>query len=118
MNPASFLLVALLVGVIGAVVIGARDKASFRRGSAMDNFRREMEALAPKSVDKPVHPEANDKVVFRTPPIGAPKKQGRISKLGRFGLGLSGPNVRNGSRLGGRFGDEPDSRSGGESDIW
>lgn len=118
MNPASFLLIALIVGVIGAIAFNAYNKVGFRRSSAMEEFRREMQALAPKEPGSQTPTEANDKPVFRTSPTRAPTKQGRIRKPDSFGLGLSGPNVRDGSRLGGRFGDEPDSRSGDESDIW
>lgn len=47
MSGASFLLIALVVGVLGALVVGLRNRQTQRPDNAMLEFRREMEALAP-----------------------------------------------------------------------
>lgn len=49
MSGASFLLIALAVGVLGTLIVLARNRQGHRPDSAMLEFRREMEALAPPS---------------------------------------------------------------------
>lgn len=54
MNPVSFLLIALVVGVGGCLLVVAVNRAPQRGDSAMRDFEREMQALAPRSdVEEP-----------------------------------------------------------------
>lgn len=47
MSGAAFLLIAVAVGVLGALVVTLRNHQTQRPDNAMLEFRREMEALAP-----------------------------------------------------------------------
>ncbi|MDZ7679536.1 MAG: hypothetical protein U5K29_13425 [Acidimicrobiales bacterium] len=48
MNPVGFLLIALLVAALGIVIAVGRHSKPARPESAMEEFRREMRALAPR----------------------------------------------------------------------
>jgi hypothetical protein len=46
-SPAGFLLIALVIGVAGSLVVVLRSRQVSHPDQAMDEFRREMNALAP-----------------------------------------------------------------------
>lgn len=48
MNPVGFLLIALVVAALGIVIAVGRHGKPARPESAMEEFRREMRALAPR----------------------------------------------------------------------
>ena len=48
MNPISFLLIALVVAALGILVAVAVHRQPSRPEAAMEEFRREMDALAPR----------------------------------------------------------------------
>ncbi|MFP3906110.1 MAG: hypothetical protein ACLFWR_03710 [Acidimicrobiales bacterium] len=54
MNPVGFLLIALVVAALGIVIAVNRHAKPARPESAMEEFRREMRALAPR--DHPGRP--------------------------------------------------------------
>ena len=53
MNPISFLLIALVVAAIGILVAVVMHRQPSRPEAAMKEFRREMEALAPRDRSRP-----------------------------------------------------------------
>lgn len=112
MNPAGFLLIALVVGILGGVIVASRNRTSRSPDSAMEEFRREMDALAP-------HPTSaqNEPRPGVDPPL-PPKKPFRPVSLDKLNVRSPEAGNRDSSRLGGRFGPEPDSRSGAGSDVW
>lgn len=48
MGPVSYLIIAVVVGVVGVLVLVSMNRAPRRPDFAMEEFRREMQALAPK----------------------------------------------------------------------
>ncbi|MBK5223600.1 MAG: hypothetical protein JJE52_12170 [Acidimicrobiia bacterium] len=122
MSPAAFLLIALVVGVLGSLIVVARNRTSHGPEFAMDEFRREMQALAPQPPPAPdaVQPT---RIPFRPPSLtGGPGASGGASvrptadkpTTGRI-AGIAGH--RDSSLPGGRFGPEPDSRPSAGSDA-
>ena len=67
MNPISFLLIALVVAAIGILVAVAAHRQPSRPEAAMEEFRREMEALAPR--DR-AHPRGAAPDVTDSGPVG------------------------------------------------
>lgn len=64
MSPVGFLLIALVISVAGSLVVVLRNRQESHPDQAMDEFRREMNALAP-----PLTPiedvEARTRIPFR-----------------------------------------------------
>ena len=60
MSPIAFLLIAVVVAAIGSVVLVLRNRQTQSPDSAMDEFRREMQALAPQDP-----PETRTRIPFR-----------------------------------------------------
>jgi hypothetical protein len=50
----TFLLIAVVISVVGSTVLYLRNRAPSSLESGIDNFRREMQALAPR--DEPAPP--------------------------------------------------------------
>jgi hypothetical protein len=48
MTPIAFLLLALIISVVGSLVLYMRSRTPSSLESGIDNFRREMQALAPR----------------------------------------------------------------------
>ena len=48
MTPIAFLLLALVISVVGSAVLYLRSRTPSSLESGIDNFRREMQALAPR----------------------------------------------------------------------
>ena len=48
MSPLVFLLIALVISVVGSLVLYMRSRAPSSVDAGIDNFRREMQALAPR----------------------------------------------------------------------
>jgi len=53
-SPASFLLFALGVSVVGSVVLWLRHRRPVGVGATIDAFRRELDALSPRDLQRPV----------------------------------------------------------------
>lgn len=66
MSPAAFLLIAVVVGVVGSLYVVARQRQTQRPDHAMDEFRREMQALAPTPPPGSVE-EQPQRLPFRPP---------------------------------------------------
>jgi hypothetical protein len=47
-NPVAFLLLALVISVVGSAVLYLRSRTPSSLESGIDNFQREMQALAPR----------------------------------------------------------------------
>ena len=48
MNPIVFLLIAVVISVVGSLVLYLRSRTPSSLDAGIDNFRREMQALAPR----------------------------------------------------------------------
>lgn len=48
MDPIAFLLIAVVISVVGSLVLYLRSRTPTSLDSGIDNFRREMQALAPR----------------------------------------------------------------------
>ncbi len=48
MNAVAFLMIAVVISVVGSAVLYLRSRTPSSLESGIDNFRREMEALAPR----------------------------------------------------------------------
>ena len=48
MGPVFFLMIAVVISVVGGLVLYLRNRTPSSLESGIDNFRREMEALAPR----------------------------------------------------------------------
>ena len=53
MNPIAFLLLAAVIIVVGCGILYVRNRAPSSLESGIDNFRREMQALAPRDDQAP-----------------------------------------------------------------
>ncbi|HEX5945144.1 MAG TPA: hypothetical protein VFY82_02655 [Acidimicrobiales bacterium] len=53
MNAVAFLMLAVVISVAGSTVLYLRNRAPSSLESGIDNFRREMEALAPRDEQVP-----------------------------------------------------------------
>lgn len=53
MNAVAFLMLALVISVAGSTVLYLRNRAPSSLESGIDNFRREMQALAPRDEQVP-----------------------------------------------------------------
>ena len=53
MSPVSFLFIALVIAAIGIFIAVSRHRQPVKPDSAMDEFRREMQALAPRDETAP-----------------------------------------------------------------
>ncbi len=67
MSPVAFLLLALAVAALGILVTVSRHRAPTKPESAMDEFRREMDALAPPG--RPSRPVEGDGWGGRSGPL-------------------------------------------------
>jgi hypothetical protein len=47
-NPVAFLLIAVVISVVGSLVLYLRSRTPSSLESGIDNFQREMQALAPR----------------------------------------------------------------------
>jgi hypothetical protein len=47
-NPIAFLMIAVVISVVGSLVLYLRSRTPSSLESGIDNFRREMQALAPR----------------------------------------------------------------------
>jgi hypothetical protein len=47
-NPVAFLMIAVVISVVGSVVLYLRSRTPSSLEAGIDNFRREMQALAPR----------------------------------------------------------------------
>ncbi|MEJ7845354.1 MAG: hypothetical protein WKF93_06890 [Acidimicrobiales bacterium] len=56
MSAVAFLLLAVLLSAAGSMVLVLRQRKPTRMGSSVDEFRREMRALAPPGDDEPRSP--------------------------------------------------------------
>ena len=52
MNPVAFLMIAVVISIVGSLVLYLRSRTPTSLESGIDNFRREMQALAPRD-DEP-----------------------------------------------------------------
>lgn len=48
MNPIAFLMIAVVISLVGSLVLYLRSRTPTSLESGIDNFRREMQALAPR----------------------------------------------------------------------
>lgn len=48
MSPIAFLLIAVVISVVGSVVLYLRSRTPSSMEAGIDDFRREMQALAPR----------------------------------------------------------------------
>ncbi len=48
MNAVAFLMIAVVISVVGSAVLYLRSRTPSSLESGIDNFRREMQALAPR----------------------------------------------------------------------
>ena len=48
MDPIAFLMIAVVISVVGLLVLYLRSRTPTSLDSGIDNFRREMQALAPR----------------------------------------------------------------------
>lgn len=48
MDPIAFLMIAVVISVVGSLVLYLRSRTPSSLDSGIDNFRREMQALAPR----------------------------------------------------------------------
>jgi hypothetical protein len=53
MNAVAFLLIAVVISVVGSTVLYLRHRTPSSLESGIDNFRREMQALAPRDGAEP-----------------------------------------------------------------
>ncbi len=53
MNAVAFLMLAVVISVAGSTVLYLRNRAPSSLESGIDNFRREMQALAPRDEQVP-----------------------------------------------------------------
>lgn len=53
MNAVAFLMIAVVISVVGSAVLYLRNRAPSSLESGIDNFRREMQALAPRDEQMP-----------------------------------------------------------------
>ena len=53
MGALAFLLIALVISVVGSTVLYLRNRTPSSLESGIDNFRREMQALAPRDEQAP-----------------------------------------------------------------
>jgi hypothetical protein len=51
-NPVAFLMIAVVISIVGSLVLYLRSRTPTSLESGIDNFRREMQALAPRD-DEP-----------------------------------------------------------------
>ncbi len=65
MSPVSFLLIAVVIAIIGTLVVVAANRSPSRPDSAMEEFEREMRALAPR-------PPTGGTTPRRTTPLDVP----------------------------------------------
>jgi hypothetical protein len=47
-DPIAFLMIAVVISVVGSLVLYLRSRTPSSLDSGIDNFRREMQALAPR----------------------------------------------------------------------
>jgi hypothetical protein len=47
-DPIAFLMIAVVISVVGSLVLYLRSRTPTSLDSGIDNFRREMQALAPR----------------------------------------------------------------------
>jgi hypothetical protein len=62
-GPVTFLVIALVVGLLGVAIVTTMHRKPQRPDSAMEEFRREMQALAPQppaDTDRQPTPGASD----------------------------------------------------------
>ena len=61
MSPVAFLLIAVVIGVVGSLLLVVLNQRPNRGDSAIRDFEREMQALAPRSSptdpDRPIDPD-------------------------------------------------------------
>jgi hypothetical protein len=50
-NAVAFLMIAVVISVVGSAVLYLRSRTPSSLEAGIDNFRREMEALAPRDED-------------------------------------------------------------------
>ncbi|HEX6419964.1 MAG TPA: hypothetical protein VFZ77_15795 [Acidimicrobiales bacterium] len=55
MGPIAFLLIAVVISVVGSTVLYLRSRSPSSLESGIDEFRREMQALAPREQQAPRH---------------------------------------------------------------
>ncbi len=53
MGAVAFLMIALVISVVGSTVLYLRNRSPSSLESGIDNFRREMQALAPRDEQVP-----------------------------------------------------------------
>jgi hypothetical protein len=53
-DPIAFLMIAVVISVVGSLVLYLRSRTPTSLDSGIDNFRREMQALAPRD-EEPAH---------------------------------------------------------------
>jgi hypothetical protein len=53
-DPIVFLMIAVVISVVGSLVLYLRSRTPTSLDSGIDNFRREMQALAPRD-EEPAH---------------------------------------------------------------
>jgi hypothetical protein len=53
MSPVAFLMIAVVISVVGCGVLYLRNRTPSSLESGIDNFRREMQALAPRDDEVP-----------------------------------------------------------------
>ena len=54
MGAVAFLMIAVVISVVGGLVLYLRNRTPTGLDSGIDNFRREMQALAPRDEQVPV----------------------------------------------------------------
>ena len=54
MGAVAFLMIAVVISVVGGLVLYLRNRTPSGLDSGIDNFRREMQALAPRDEQVPV----------------------------------------------------------------
>jgi hypothetical protein len=52
-NPVAFLMIAVVISVVGCGILYLRNRAPSSLEAGIDNFRREMQALAPRDEEAP-----------------------------------------------------------------
>lgn len=71
MSPVGFLLIAVVIGVAGSIIVVLRNRQDGHPDRAMDEFRREMDALAPPPMQLD-QPETRTRIPFRPGELADP----------------------------------------------